>query len=540
MQTHQNFCRIWVLLLLLHVADGAFTFDLFENIAAPKEGDVRLAGSRSSSEGRVEVYHDGRWGTVCDDGWDIAEAQVVCRQLRFSGAKGVQVGQPYGEATGPIWMDDMICQGTEKHLLNCAFKSWGVTDCTHKEDVGIICENNDNNSKNAIYSLDHSFSLSDELGQLFDSEVGCDFLIILRSPTGHRFEYETEDMICAHKMILLLVPRFNASQGVSNITVDISQSCKPYFPTFLRYIYTRQIDVDLSSIHCLHWMASMFEVSIYNYAVETEDLVLQENCLQYLSWNFQNLTNSPAWPDISVKLLRAILVRSDLVVPNEYFVLQSVENWITDKDEAISLEDQALILNCLRFPMIPVEKLYVLETNSSLYNNHSKLYSEKILKAFQFNVLLFSDLLTNPKFDREERDYHPRLYVDYPWSVTISPSYSSRSLSTPSHNSLIFRSKTINWEANIYRSHYDCSNRRLQCKSLPMARLASHSHYHGNNIVYQNQLLLSCQGKYICHIQDFKSDLAYVTKNATHGLTYPCPDSQYTYQFVVRPVYVRV
>lgn len=48
----------------------------------------------------------------------------------------------FNTATGPIWMDDMICQGTEKHLLNCAFKSWGVTDCTHKEDVGIICENN--------------------------------------------------------------------------------------------------------------------------------------------------------------------------------------------------------------------------------------------------------------------------------------------------------------------------------------------------------------------------------------------------------------
>ena len=56
-----------------------------------QEGDVRLFG------GRVEVYHDGKWGTVCDDGWDMAEAQVVCRQLHFPGAKSVVEGKEYGQ-----------------------------------------------------------------------------------------------------------------------------------------------------------------------------------------------------------------------------------------------------------------------------------------------------------------------------------------------------------------------------------------------------------------------------------------------------------
>ncbi len=70
---------------------------------------MRLVGDLPSS-GRVEVYHDGQWGTVCDDGWELAEAQVVCHQLGFPGAISVTTGGQYGEGINTlVWGKEFKC-----------------------------------------------------------------------------------------------------------------------------------------------------------------------------------------------------------------------------------------------------------------------------------------------------------------------------------------------------------------------------------------------------------------------------------------------
>ena len=90
-------------------------------------------------EGRVEIYHDGMWGTVCDDGWDQDDAEVVCRQLGYPGASGAFVFARFGQGTGPIWLDEVDCIGTETNLTQCRHNGFGNEDCSHFEDAGVRC-----------------------------------------------------------------------------------------------------------------------------------------------------------------------------------------------------------------------------------------------------------------------------------------------------------------------------------------------------------------------------------------------------------------
>lgn len=101
---------------------------------------LRLAGQkRKHSEGRVEVYYDGQWGTVCDDDFTIHAAHVVCRELGYVEAKSWTASSSYGKGEGPIWLDNVYCTGGEATLAACSSNGWGVTDCKHSEDVGVVC-----------------------------------------------------------------------------------------------------------------------------------------------------------------------------------------------------------------------------------------------------------------------------------------------------------------------------------------------------------------------------------------------------------------
>ena len=77
---------------------------------------LRLVGGSSVFEGRVEILHDGQWGTVCDDSWDLDDANVVCQQLFGMNALESRCCASFGYGSDPIWMDDVHCIGTEDAL----------------------------------------------------------------------------------------------------------------------------------------------------------------------------------------------------------------------------------------------------------------------------------------------------------------------------------------------------------------------------------------------------------------------------------------
>ena len=127
---------------------------------------MRLMGGRNEREGRVEIFLDGEWGTICGDLWKDTQTIVVCRQLNFFEEDQSKLASGFfqvvmiatellflhlsvvltvahnpeffsGESTGPVHMDSVLCNGDEPMLVNCIYSV--QSDCSHSKDIGIVC-----------------------------------------------------------------------------------------------------------------------------------------------------------------------------------------------------------------------------------------------------------------------------------------------------------------------------------------------------------------------------------------------------------------
>ena len=107
-----------------------------------QNGDVRLvnANDNTNMSGRLEVYYRGRWGTVCHDRFNNNAALVVCRQLGFNPFSAIAIQYAFfGQGVGPIWLDNVNCNGFEPNIDSCRHNPWGINNCRHYKDVSVVC-----------------------------------------------------------------------------------------------------------------------------------------------------------------------------------------------------------------------------------------------------------------------------------------------------------------------------------------------------------------------------------------------------------------
>ena len=108
-------------------------------IGTTANGAARLVDGAAQNEGRIEVNYKGAFGSVCEDNFGTPEAATVCHQLGFAGVSRLAPCCQFGQTSGETWLDDVDCRTGEVWLANCTHRGWGVEDCHHGQDVGVVC-----------------------------------------------------------------------------------------------------------------------------------------------------------------------------------------------------------------------------------------------------------------------------------------------------------------------------------------------------------------------------------------------------------------
>ncbi|XP_033485661.1 uncharacterized protein LOC117258682 isoform X2 [Epinephelus lanceolatus] len=125
------------MLRFLHILLTGLLGALWDGVAA--FGGVRLVDGENKCSGRVEVLRHDQWGTVCDHGWDLREAHVVCLELGCGLAESALHGAVYGPGSGEIWLRHVQCTGHESSLTRCAVVLHSNAYCSHENDAGVKC-----------------------------------------------------------------------------------------------------------------------------------------------------------------------------------------------------------------------------------------------------------------------------------------------------------------------------------------------------------------------------------------------------------------
>uniref|UniRef100_UPI00358DF01C galectin-3-binding protein n=1 Tax=Myxine glutinosa TaxID=7769 RepID=UPI00358DF01C len=470
-----------------------------------RDGMVRLRDGWSSVEGRVEVYVEGRWGTVCSVGWDMADANVVCRSLGFHNATEALSGAEFGKGSGPIHLGNVNCKGNEVSILDCQENLIRKTDCKHWQDAGVRCQDIPSNQLH----VDNSRYLYHGLAKLYSSGVGCDRdITILKSPNKSFGSYKASNTstslsdniessgrgptFCVHNLVLSLglsqkLKQMAEEDSGKELFIYAHSDCMDYVETFLRYLYTGKVELSRTSAICLHRLASWYEaehlkkatfgqlaiflatdpsftyaIQLYNYSVAMQDASLQDTCQQFLAWHCENFMNSSSWNLQSYKQLDDLLSRSDIILRSELDLFFAVEKWLKAQS---SINDKAMVeelLSRLRLTFTTPVDLLDVQKDSVMYRRYPDLLLPKLLQASQFQVMSTQTLGAWVNTDKEE--FVPRIYANIPWAYSFSihntlSSLSKFSFQTPITMKITQKQTSVTWHGLFASQKYPCLQR---------------------------------------------------------------------------------
>ncbi|XP_048221394.1 LOW QUALITY PROTEIN: galectin-3-binding protein [Perognathus longimembris pacificus] len=405
--------------------------------------------------------------------------------------------------------------------------------------------------------LDLSGELPDALAQIFDSQQDCDLFFLVRG--------QEELHLCAHRLILAANPEARALAGEPgrNVTMSVDSECAPFLRDFIRYLYSRRIEVTLSSVKCLHKLASAFgaealqaycgrlfaallpedpsfhqALDLYAYARASRDPVLEQLCVRFLAWNLEALTRAEAWPRVPRPLLEALLPESDVAVSSELALLQAVAAWSGER--GLSPREAAGLVEHIRFPMMAPEELFQLQFTLPLYRRLEALFRRKILQALEFHTVPLPLLARHAGLNLTRPAYRPRVYTAANWSAAISngslaaprerrfpssneigygyygshgyrsgrygyPNPSYQTFQTPLHPSFLFRDRLVSWTLVYLERMQDCWNYGFSCspEELPALGL-TRGGASDPTVGYENKALMLCEGGLVVDVVDFQ------------------------------------
>ncbi|XP_053727748.1 BTB/POZ domain-containing protein 17 isoform X1 [Synchiropus splendidus] len=321
-------------------------------------------------------------------------------------------------------------------------------------------------------TISHSLMLVQRLEALLLQGNSSDVSLRVETPN-------TDDVkvIAAHSLVLSLhSPVFEEMlllRNSSTLILKESSECAAVFDKFLRYLYCGELSVRLEQAIPLHKLATKYQVvglqqgitqymtlnlardspsghvaGWYEYAVQVGDVILKENCLQYLAWNLTSVLQSGEWATISSQLLMSLMQRSDLVLQSEMELFAALEAWIVQNDpDGLTAENA---LRAVRYAMMPPRELFRLQTQSSILARYQESVRDLLYMSYQFHSA--SPMHMAKYFDVNCSLFVPRNYLSQLWGaswVISNPTRDDRStsfqtqLGPSGHDS----SKRVTWNA---------------------------------------------------------------------------------------------